>query len=193
MAHGSAALNTTWSPDLYVGALRFSASKHDCQLMADSQLPYIVHLCMVTAEVKAALVVEPFDSPDLAIQCALLHDTMEDTATPYDEIATLFGAAVANGVRALTKNTSLPKNERMHDSLQRIQREPPEIWIVKLADRITNLQPAPASWGLEKRRNYCREAREICAALGSASDYLCRRLLAKIARYTECIDAQQRR
>jgi (p)ppGpp synthase/HD superfamily hydrolase len=191
MAAHVAESNRTWSPEVYIRALRFSASKHNAQLMTDSQLPYVVHVCMVAAEVKLALAVESFEQPDLALQCALLHDTMEDTDTPYEEIANAFGVAVADGVRALTKEASLPKPQRMRESLRRIREQPREVWIVKLADRITNLQPAPSCWSVEKRRRYGEEAREICAALGSASEFLRRRLSRKIGHYLDSVEQQQ--
>jgi len=65
-----------------------------------------------------------------------------------------FGKAVTDGVKALTKNESLPKDRQMSDSLHRIKLQPSEIWAVKLADRITNLQPPPAYWSREKIPNY---------------------------------------
>ena len=46
---------------------------------------------------------EEFDL-DFAVQVALLHDIIEDTATTYDELAEHFGSKVADGVLALTKN-----------------------------------------------------------------------------------------
>jgi (p)ppGpp synthase/HD superfamily hydrolase len=42
---------------------------------------------------------------------------------------------------ATTERESLPKAERMRDSLARIVRAPREIAMVKLAERITNLEP----------------------------------------------------
>ena len=47
----------------------------------------------------------------LAIQLALLHDTIEDTKTTYEEIQNLFGSIVADGVKALTKDTALEKEK----------------------------------------------------------------------------------
>jgi (p)ppGpp synthase/HD superfamily hydrolase len=86
-----------------------------------------------------------------------------------------FGDRVVSGVDALTKDPALPKHERMKDSLRRIQDSPREVWLVKLADRITNLDPPPEEWSLDKRRRYLEEANEILATLGAASDGLRRR------------------
>lgn len=46
------------------------------------------------------------------IQAALLHDTVEDTDTSFDEIETEFGVNVCHLVRELTDDKSLPKAER---------------------------------------------------------------------------------
>ena len=102
--------------------------------------------CPSRREVIAALPTTKLANPDLAVVCALLHDTVEDTPTPLDEIAAKFGNDVAAGVSALTKNDKLPKPEQMADSLRRIREQPPEIAVVKLADRITNLSEPPHYW-----------------------------------------------
>ena len=177
-------VSCAWSPDCYVDAYRFAAEAHRGQTVPGSNgLPYLMHVSMVAMEVMTALAIEPFHAPDLAIQCALLHDTLEDTAVTEDELARRFGTAVAAGVRALTKDPALPAAERMADSLRRIRGQTREVWIVKLADRITNLQPPPGHWSPEKCRRYRDEASAIVTALGSASPYLQRRMHDKIAAY----------
>ena len=42
---------------------------------------------MVSMEVMAALDEEPKADGDLAVQCALLHDTLEDTDITYDTLS----------------------------------------------------------------------------------------------------------
>jgi (p)ppGpp synthase/HD superfamily hydrolase len=172
---------SAFDPEVYVRALRFAADKHRDQRVPGTELPYVVHVVSVAAEVIAAL--GEVERPELAIACALLHDTVEDTGTGLDEIAGAFGADVAAGVAALTKDAQLPKGERMADSLRRIREQPREVWCVKLADRITNLAPPPVGWTREKCRAYRDEAGEIVAALGDASPTLAARLRARIAAY----------
>jgi len=174
-----------WSPDVYGDALRFAATRHAGQTVPGSGHPYVVHLTSVAAEVLGALARERFAQPDLAVQCALLHDCVEDTPTTRDEVAAHFGEAVAAGVAALSKDDALPKDQRMADSLRRIQAQPHEVWIVKLADRITNLQPPPPHWSVEKRVGYVAEAGAILAALAPASVYLADRLAEKMSRYQD--------
>jgi (p)ppGpp synthase/HD superfamily hydrolase len=80
-------------------------------------------------------------------------------------VAETFGEAAAQGVLALTLNKRLPKAEQMPECLGRIRQQPREIWRVKLADRITNLQPPPRHWSKGRIRDYHQEAQVIHAAL----------------------------
>lgn len=179
----------TWSADVYGEALRFAAERHGGQRVPGTDLPYLVHVATVAGEVIAALARERFDTPDLAVACALLHDTIEDTGATEAELAARFGAPVAAGVAALSKDAAVAKPDRMADSLRRIRAQPREVWIVKLADRVTNLAPPPASWSADKRRAYRAEAGDILAALGDASPYLAARLRDRIDRYARYLEA----
>jgi (p)ppGpp synthase/HD superfamily hydrolase len=174
-----------FSPDRYVAALRFAATKHSAQKVPGTDLPYVVHVVTVASEVIAALPELALAEPDLAVQCALLHDTIEDTETTYDEVAATFGAAVADGVQALSKNAALPKPEQMPDSLRRIKLQPPEIAVVKLADRISNMDKPPSQWTVEKRRAYRDEATVIADTLGAASPFLDARFRRRIETYAK--------
>lgn len=175
----------SWDPDLYQRTLLFAASAHGEQRVPGTGHPYVVHVAMVCAEVLQA----PDLDTGLALQCALLHDTLEDTDVPAEAVAAAFGPAVLAGVQALTKRSDLPKSEAMADSLKRILEQPAEVAAVKLADRITNLQPPPAHWPSEKRRAYQAEAREIHARLAPRCPFLGQRLAAKIEAYAAYLDA----
>lgn len=172
-----------WSQQRYLSAWRFAAEAHLNQTLPASALPYLVHLASVAMEVMTACAVERLDEPDLAIQCALLHDTIEDTVIDAVTLESRFGLAVAAGVKALSKNPSLPKASAMQDSLERIRQQPREIWVVKLADRITNLGSPPAHWSTEKIEYYRQEAKDILSALGEASPFLAERLVQRIRDY----------
>jgi (p)ppGpp synthase/HD superfamily hydrolase len=126
---------------------------------------------------------EHLDDEDLAIQCALLHDTIEDTDVTPEELESAFGKNVLNGVLALTKNKALDKANRMKDSLKRIKEQGREIGCVKMADRITNLQEPPAYWDREKIKHYMEEAVLIYDELNSCSKFLGDRLKEKIKEY----------
>jgi (p)ppGpp synthase/HD superfamily hydrolase len=178
---------SNWDRELYIKACRFAAQAHRGQLIPSSDLPYLLHLNLVSMEILAALSAEAEHDGDLAVACALLHDTIEDTDTTYAQIESMFGSQVADGVAALSKNPDLEKSQQLADSLDRIASQPPEIWMVKLADslsetlreRITNLQLPPAHWDSAKIRRYRDEAIEI----HTASPFLAARLAEKIQNY----------
>jgi (p)ppGpp synthase/HD superfamily hydrolase len=172
-----------WSQDTYMMAYLFAAEAHLGQRWPGSELPYLAHVGLVSIEVIAALAAEPVRDGDLAVQCALLHDVIEDTGVTYTVVEERFGKQVAAGVQALSKDPALPHAEQMADSLRRIRLQPHEVWMVKLADRIANLQSVPAHWSAAKIAAYRSEAEQIYAVLGGASPFLADRLRAKIAAY----------
>ena len=109
--------------ETYQRAIKFAGEKHSKQKVPGTNANYLLHISNVAMEVLMAYKAgENFDIL-LAIQIALLHDTIEDTDTDFDEIESLFGKPVAEGVQALTKDETLPnKQERMLDSLKPYQR-----------------------------------------------------------------------
>jgi (p)ppGpp synthase/HD superfamily hydrolase len=176
-------MKQNWLQETYITAYKFAAQAHQGQKIPGSEIPYIMHISFVSMEVIAALNADKQYDGNLAIQCAILHDTIEDTNITYEQIKTEFGDEVANGVLALTKDNSLAKHLQMADSLQRIKQQPKEIWIVKLADRISNLQAPPHYWNPEKINKYREEGIQIYQTLKDASDFLASRLAKKIEDY----------
>ncbi|WP_294304153.1 HD domain-containing protein [uncultured Chryseobacterium sp.] len=171
--------------DIYQTTIQFAAQKHAKinQTIPGTNLPYVVHLSNVAMEIMiAAGQSESFNS-GFAVQLALLHDVLEDTDATFEELSEKFGKAVAEGVLALTKNAELTKDERMADSLERIRQQPQEVWAVKLADRITNLQKPPHFWTAEKIEKYRQEAMVILKELLGGNTYLENRLQRKIQEY----------
>ncbi|MBB4264410.1 HD domain-containing protein [Roseospira visakhapatnamensis] len=188
-------MSSPWSQEHYIRAYRFAAEAHWNgtlrQHVPGTDLPYLLHFSLVAMEVIAGLATETDVDGDLAVQCALLHDTLEDTAIGYGDVVAAFGVPVADGVRALSKDPAigrgLPSPERkqqqMADSLARIRAQPRAVWMVKLADRITNLQPPPAFWSRDKIDRYRDEAHAILVALDGGCPALEARLRQKIAAY----------
>jgi (p)ppGpp synthase/HD superfamily hydrolase len=150
-----------WSQESYIKAYKFAAHAHRKQKFPGTNISYIMHLSFVSMEIIAALSAEKEHDGNLAMQCAILHDTIEDTDTTFEQIKTEFSESVANGVLALTKDNSLEKHLQMADSLRRIKEQPPEIWMVKLADRISNLQSPPDYWKQDKIIRYREEGIQI--------------------------------
>lgn len=171
------------SQDSWIRAWRYAAQLHLNQRFSGTELPYLVHLGMVGMEVLAAHACAPLDDLDLAMHCAILHDAVEDQAVETATLAGMFGQAVADGVTALSKDRAIAKQDALADSLRRIVLAPHAVWCVKLADRISNLQPPPPHWSAEKIAKYRDEARLILATLGPANAYLAARLQEKIDAY----------
>jgi (p)ppGpp synthase/HD superfamily hydrolase len=173
----------SWSQEIYIKAYQFAALAHEGQYGKGTNLPYFMHPTFVSIEIMAALMVENVSNPDVAIQCALLHDVIEDTPVTYEQLKVEFGIAVADGVLALSKNKELDRWYQLEESLARIKQQPKEIWMVKMADRIDNLRQPPPDWTIEDIRDYRNGAIRIHSELKSASPFLANRLQEKINHY----------
>ncbi|MCA0932517.1 HD domain-containing protein [Lutimonas saemankumensis] len=174
--------------DLYQKAIKFAGEKHGDQKMPGNQASYLVHLSNVAMEVLLASQHEEGFNTELAVQAAILHDTLEDTDTSFEELKEVFGFKVADAVLSLSKNEDLDKELQIPDSLARIRLQPKEIWAVKLADRISNMQEPPENWDKNKRIAYQLAARMILMHLKGGNNYLEKRLEEKILAYDEYIN-----
>ena len=172
--------------DLYQKAIKFAGEKHSNQKVPGTNANYVLHISNVAMEILMAYQAESNFDLDFAVQVALLHDTLEDTETTFDELKDKFGERIALGVRALTKDGSLStKKEKMIDSLNRINELDKEVAMVKLADRITNLQTPPSHWSSEKITAYLEEAIMLGEMLEGKNEYLYMRLRNKIQEYEQ--------
>ncbi len=177
-----------WSIDEIQKIWQLASKLHDGQKYGGyndgEKVEYINHIGSVVFEIFNAIQSTENINSDLAIKCAILHDTIEDTTLTYESVNELFGHEVACGVLALTKNDEIEgQTEKMLDSLKRIKEQPVEIWAVKLADRITNLYEPPYYWNDEKKLKYIEEAKVILDELKDGNKYLAERLEIKIKNY----------
>ena len=176
-----------WNPILYQKAIDFAATAHKDQLVKGKTYQYVVHLSNVAAEVARAMFEEKPKNPDLLIQWSLLHDVLEDTETTEESVEKIFGTEVLNGIKALTKNPNLNKEDQINDSLEKILNSNKEVAWVKLADRITNLQEPPPNWDKEKIKKYLEDAKKIYSKLNTFNKYLGQRLKDCIEDYKKYI------
>jgi len=174
----------------YQEAIKFAAARHleKKQKVKGTNLPYVVHLSNVAMEIMIAAPHsgENFDL-DFALRVALLHDLLEDTSVTFDELHGRFGGEIASAVLALSKDKKLPVEIQTIDSLGRIKDQREEVWAVKLADRITNLQIPPHTWSRKKKENYREESRLILHALKKGNSFLASRLEEEIKAYGKYI------
>src|SRR4051794_22452479 len=94
---------------LLLKALAFAAHKHRDQRRKDAEAsPYINHPISL-----ADVLVNEGGVVDHEVLCAaLLHDTVEDTATTHEELVDAFGCRIARIVAQVTDDKRLPKHER---------------------------------------------------------------------------------
>ncbi|GLT01568.1 GTP pyrophosphokinase [Sphingobium jiangsuense] len=142
----------------------FSVQKHGSQKRASGD-PYFSH------PIEVAGILTDFYMDDKTIVTALLHDTLEDTLTTYEEIEELFGPDVArlvDGVTKLSKIEAQSENERAAENLRKFllaMSDDIRVLLVKLADRLHNMRTLHFIGKEEKRRRIARETMEIYAPL----------------------------
>lgn len=140
---------------LFLKALRFAAEKHRGQRRKGGDAaPYINHPIAVTELLWRVGGVRDINT----LVAALLHDTIEDTATTSEEIRAEFGEDVLRLVLECTDDKSLPKAERKRLQIVNAPHKSPRARQIKLSDKINNVQEIaanpPADWSLERRREY---------------------------------------
>ncbi|XP_063952063.1 guanosine-3',5'-bis(diphosphate) 3'-pyrophosphohydrolase MESH1-like, partial [Lytechinus pictus] len=107
---------------------------------------------------------------DLAtLQAAILHDTVEDTDTTFEEIEKHFGKEVRDIVDDVTDDKSLPKMERKRRQIEHAPHCCPKAKLVKLADKLYNLrdldQEIPQGWTKERAQEYFQWASQVVQGL----------------------------
>jgi guanosine-3',5'-bis(diphosphate) 3'-pyrophosphohydrolase len=127
------AIGDSYRPLLEAAA--FAARAHDGQRRQDGRTPYHSHVC------RAALVLcTAFGVRDhRVLTAALLHDTLEDTTTDFDDLEAHFGREVADWVALLSKDKRLPDEAREEAYCRRLAGAPWQVQVCKLADLFDNL------------------------------------------------------
>jgi guanosine-3',5'-bis(diphosphate) 3'-pyrophosphohydrolase len=121
--------------DLLTEAVSFAARAHRHQLRKDKETPYAAHpfrVCLVVRQVFG------IDDPKV-LAAAVLHDTIEDTTTDYDDLAERFGDDVAGWVAALTKDMRLKDDVREVAYHRALTAAGWQVQVCKLADVYDNL------------------------------------------------------
>jgi guanosine-3',5'-bis(diphosphate) 3'-pyrophosphohydrolase len=151
---------------LLLEALAFAAHKHRDQRRKDAEAsPYINHPIAL-----ADVLVNEGGVSDVEVLCAaLLHDTVEDTATTPEELLGAFGARIARIVAEVTDDKALAKAERKRLQVEHAPQLSREAKLVKLADKICNLRDVaerpPAGWDLARRQAYFDWAKQVIDGL----------------------------
>ena len=151
---------------LILKACEFAADKHRNQRRKDhARTPYINHPLAV-----ARVLADEGGVKDAEIlAAAILHDTLEDTATTRRELEREFGARIAALVSEVTDDKSLPKQRRKQLQIDHAPMKSKGAALIKVADKICNLRDLRASppkhWTAERRQRYRQWASDVVTAL----------------------------
>jgi guanosine-3',5'-bis(diphosphate) 3'-pyrophosphohydrolase len=153
---------TTDGLGLVLRAAQFAAHKHRDKRRKDVKAtPYINH----PINLAEVLHTDGGVHDPIVIAAALLHDTIEDTETTYDELRGVFGTSVADVVIEVTDVKFLADQSRKRLQVAKAGRASERARQVKLADKICNLRDIlaspPAGWSLGRRQKYFDWAKEV--------------------------------
>jgi guanosine-3',5'-bis(diphosphate) 3'-pyrophosphohydrolase len=141
-------------------AASFAARAHRNHVRKDGQTPYVSHVFRVCLIVRHVFGI---DDPDV-LTAALLHDTIEDTTTDFDDVKGKFGVGVAQWVAALTKDKRLDEDDREAAYAAQLAAAPWQVKVCKLADVCDNLLDV-SNLPPERRGRSVRNARRYLDAL----------------------------
>jgi GTP diphosphokinase / guanosine-3',5'-bis(diphosphate) 3'-diphosphatase len=150
---------------LLLRAVSFASVKHRNQRRKDAEFsPYINHPIAVASVLATECAVADMQ----LLIAAILHDTVEDTETTFDELREHFGPTAMELVRELTDDKSLPKAERKRLQIEHAHSASPGAKQLKIADKICNIRDIlanpPAGWSLQRRREYLEWAAQVVDA-----------------------------
>jgi (p)ppGpp synthase/HD superfamily hydrolase len=146
-------------------AIVFGEKKHSEQVKKYDQTPYFFHCISVASN----LLYESDTDKNLII-AALLHDTVEDTDTLFDEINEYFDSSVEILVKGMTKAPSEYKNdwgkeryynEGIFNRLKKASENDYRVWKIKLSECIENMKDFHLWAPIEEVKDYLWEAEQI--------------------------------
>ena len=156
--------NADFDPALIKDAVAFAKKKHEGQTRSSGE-PYYTH------PLEVACILAGMKMDMATIVTAVLHDTLEDTDTTYEELEKTFGKEVAdlvNGVSKLTQiegQTAQGKQAENFRKLLIAMSEDIRVLLVKLADRLHNMRTIEGISRPDKQARIARETLDIYAPL----------------------------
>jgi (p)ppGpp synthase/HD superfamily hydrolase len=145
-------------------AADFAARRHTGQQRKGrGNEPYVNHL----AEAANLLSIATDGTDAELVAAGWLHDTIEDTATTYHELAKMFGERVAALVVEVTDDMTAPKPERRRKQIVDAPRKSPGAKLIKIADKISNIRarilPQPSQDERDDLADYVAWAEKVVA------------------------------
>jgi guanosine-3',5'-bis(diphosphate) 3'-pyrophosphohydrolase len=141
----------------------FAEHAHDGQTRAsgDSFISHPLAVASILAELEMDV---------QSIAASLLHDVVEDTTVPIEEIERRFGPEISSLVDALTKLTKIPYQSKEDVQVENLRKmflamaKDIRVIIIKLADRLHNMRTLH-SLPQAKQKHIAQETLEIYAPL----------------------------
>jgi GTP pyrophosphokinase/guanosine-3',5'-bis(diphosphate) 3'-pyrophosphohydrolase len=155
--------NPRTNEDLIRRAYDYGRRMHEGQFRYSGE-PYFTH------PVAVAAILTEMRLDDATIVTALLHDTIEDTRSTYNEVAVQFGPDIAELVDGVTKLTNLQLSSTETKQAENFRKlfmamsKDLRVILVKLADRLHNMRTIKAMRP-DKQAKKARETMEIYAPL----------------------------
>jgi guanosine-3',5'-bis(diphosphate) 3'-pyrophosphohydrolase len=151
-------LEKTYRPLLE--AVSFAARAHHGQFRKDRQTPYASHpfrVCLILRHIFG------IDDPKM-LTAAVLHDTIEDTTTDYDDVVKHFGVEVARWVSLLSKDKRMAEEPREDKYMADLGAAPWQVKVCKLGDIFDNLLDSQHT-SLQQRERTLNRSHAYLAAL----------------------------
>lgn len=121
-------------------AMEFAAGKHEGQVRKGTTIPYFTHV------MEAMEIVSRMTEDEEVRAAAVLHDTLEDTDTSYEELEQAFGKRVADLVNAESedKRKDRPEAEtwmdRKQETIAHLEEADTDILMIALGDKLSNIR-----------------------------------------------------
>ena len=151
--------------DKIAAAAVFAAKKHGDQKRKTGE-PYITHPIAV-----AEILIQIGMDAD-TVSAGLLHDTLEDTDTTEEEIATIFGKEVGEMVQAVTKISRITDEKSIQEA-ETIKKmffamsKDLRVILIKLADKLHNMRTI-SGLSAERRRAFAEDCLDIFAPIADS-------------------------
>ena len=177
----------------WLEAIALAARAHQGQLRKDRRTPYVSHVFRVCLIVRHVFGLED----ERALMAALLHDTIEDTRTDFDDLLELLradGHPVADWVAALSKDKRREEHDREAAYLAALADAPWQVKLCKLADLFDNLIDSKHLTTPEQREQTRKRVRQYLDALAVDLPAEARAAYATVVRlFAECLPASASR
>jgi (p)ppGpp synthase/HD superfamily hydrolase len=121
--------------DILFEAIEFAVHAHRGHFRKGTGIPYIFH------PLNTGMRLLEIGCSEAVVVAGILHDTLEDTPTTFEDIRTRFGDDVANLVSSVSEpdKSEAWENRKKH-TLMSLETASEEVLLIALADKIDNIQ-----------------------------------------------------